>query len=838
MQQLYGRKENLCRMFFLLFLILVLNTTCVLYVGAESTDEDDSVMDFVLVLDCSGSMRASDQDNLVMNAAKMFADMLPVEDARLAVIAFGNEYGGDAGWYDLNQIEALKGDMEEKPLAQNQVKLAMDLTDITEQDQKKAAKMCIEKVLTEEIDGEKYTPIGYALETACQVLEEHETETKSAAIILMSDGRLCGQAESDSYDNGLKSYSVDRAVDMAREKGWTIYPLELNMDGLNDEGGDYKCKRAAYEMRKHIPETSGDHIVLHSATEAQSAFTRIFEAFFKAQQDPINSSSADKSYTVSIGELVAETNIILEGTDDEIESVEKVVITDPNGNEMLWGEDFEQQIIFEERYIAVKLLAPTPGEWIVTIYGAEDTELNAYAVSMHELKLMLYATANETELHKGATVYFEAQFKYHNKPYTSSYVYEKYPVMLYIEGAGGKSVYMESNGDCYGSSFQFSLTGEYHVSAYMDNEAMFRLGKRESNVCDFIIKNIAPAPEGLIKDRKIYVGEETTIDCSAYFSNDDQDVIFYDASFDETSGITKIKETSNKLKLQAGEKAGEYKIKISASDGEAEAFQIFTLYIDNHPLELADGISEGGDITVKLAYNVDNLPNLLRLFCDEKWTPEITLNWADYFVDEDNLPAVVSVSAKEKSNSIQAQQYENGEAIQFIGKEKGSAVYLATVRDRSDSSVFHTVNLFVYSENIFWLLVKQYWYILMGVAILIVMVVYGFAGYGIPGVWIINDSKQVRLDEKKEGKKKKGNLQKLFREFEVDADLSGAMIRSKTRFFKKVYISGLDMADEVVYDGHIYTKDEPVPKRFLMDVGKKIIIKRNGITVDLKRIKK
>lgn len=58
----------------MLLLFALLLTPLVKAEAAESAS-DDTKVDFVLVLDCSGSMDSSDQQGLSISAAKMFADM-------------------------------------------------------------------------------------------------------------------------------------------------------------------------------------------------------------------------------------------------------------------------------------------------------------------------------------------------------------------------------------------------------------------------------------------------------------------------------------------------------------------------------------------------------------------------------------------------------------------------------------------------------------------------------------------------------------------------------------------------------------------------------------------
>lgn len=54
---------------------------------AADAQSSSTPTQFVLVLDCSGSMEESDVNGLSPKAAKMFVDMMPVENAQIAVVA-------------------------------------------------------------------------------------------------------------------------------------------------------------------------------------------------------------------------------------------------------------------------------------------------------------------------------------------------------------------------------------------------------------------------------------------------------------------------------------------------------------------------------------------------------------------------------------------------------------------------------------------------------------------------------------------------------------------------------------------------------------------------------
>lgn len=66
---------------------------------AADAQSSSTPTQFVLVLDCSGSMEESDVNGLSPKAAKMFVDMMPVENAQIAIVAFGANWGEDSYVY-------------------------------------------------------------------------------------------------------------------------------------------------------------------------------------------------------------------------------------------------------------------------------------------------------------------------------------------------------------------------------------------------------------------------------------------------------------------------------------------------------------------------------------------------------------------------------------------------------------------------------------------------------------------------------------------------------------------------------------------------------------------
>ncbi|MCR5403586.1 MAG: VWA domain-containing protein, partial [Butyrivibrio sp.] len=464
----------------LIFLLMVLWGYCGRVYAAEGV-EDESTIDFVLVLDNSGTMAKSDPDGLTVSAAKMFIDMLPNKNARVAVVEFGSDYGEAAFAADKYT---------------NYVSVPFPLSDITSIDQKEACK----KVIDDATQDGSYTPVGYAFQAACDVLQQGGAVPGNAGILLISDFRVTGQKKEDFLDGGYNFQSLVDAEAIAAENEWPVYTLELNFDGKNDNPSDYR-ERIAERLRNDIPEKVGygDYIPLTDAEDAQARFAEIFQLFFAPDdedeshvQTQITDENGDAEFQFSVGPMVAELNVTLTCEDSSLirgieigrgDSMSAYDLTD-------YSEPIQEEnrtITREDRHIMIKMMVPEPDDdWKVVVHGEADTEIGMYALSVHDMNLQLTAEPEEpeeseeseeserlqesgktedskdpeasiTSRQKG-TVQFKASYLYKGIPYNSSQVYAAYPAVLEIMETG-EQIPMTAGESEYTVSVPFADSG-------------------------------------------------------------------------------------------------------------------------------------------------------------------------------------------------------------------------------------------------------------------------------------------------------------------------------------------------------------------------------------------
>ena len=218
----------------------------------------------MLVVDCSGSMSINDPNGLTAEAAKMFINKLPTDKVRLSIVAMGDDYKEKA--YPIGQAD---------PNSAGRVQEVFALQDIADQAAKDQASAIVDDI-TKQMGA--YTPLGYALQAASEILESGKASKGNAAIILISDGQVDGETDYGSDKKEFKS--IDVATGLAADSEWPIYCMELNYKKENKKG-DGLPGIAYHQMRENIPAKTGTKpIELTSTTEAENAFDDIIKRFF------------------------------------------------------------------------------------------------------------------------------------------------------------------------------------------------------------------------------------------------------------------------------------------------------------------------------------------------------------------------------------------------------------------------------------------------------------------------------------------------------------------------------------------------------------------------------
>lgn len=808
-------------------------------IQAKETERES--VDFVLVLDCSKSMDSSDPESMSISAAKMFVDMLPVENTRIAVVGFGSNWG--------KSTYVLDYDSNTDTMA----KVAYNIDSVSV-DEKQEVKSSVDAIKAEgaKADGaQTYTQVGYALETANDILKKNNSKKDSACIVLMSDGRLTEKEKikkKDAYKSGNLTLfkSVENSIKVAKENEWPIYCLELNYDGL--KSGDSWQKNTAIQQMTRIAEgTDGKRIEVNSPSQIYEAFTEIFSRFYENENFEVSvltltDGKATKEFNVP--DMTAEASITISGT--ETAQIDSVEITDPKGVTKKYekSEKSDSRIVtFENnKYIMVKLLQPAVGNWSVTAYGKDGITIKVMSTSIQEMNLHL-VTQQDTEgtLQKGKPVEFTASFVYNGISYSSEKFYQDNPAFLEIVETGDKFE-MTSGTDNYKGTVTFNESGVYTVRAVVES-GYFRSDRKESQTYTFSVDNLPTEATGTMDDQELGLNATAEIDCTKYFTNPDNDTLYYDLQKDETSGITGEFNESGVLTLRAGQKAGDYEVTVTARDGAMDepVKQTFAVSIANQPAKM-----KGSDkIYCKVSYNADSLPEWLINMAGVDRVGDAQIDCDEHFEDPDEIPMVYEIKDLGKTDAIDVSDQTKDEGkIVIAGKGKGEVTFVLQAADASDSSVVLTKTVEVESVDMkayVWSQIKWKVIIILGIiAVIIIVLLSLFAGRRIYGVWDVSINgeyeEQIRLSSLTAGKKSKTTVNAILSDLNMSVCESEKIIlKAGNNWTQGVTIIGLENAQDVTMNGSFYDQMSTMIKKAELKKGSSIELNVNSDQIVLTR---
>ena len=782
-------------------------------------------VNFVMVLDCSESMWTNDKDGLTKKSALMFIDELPHENVNLSIIVFGCDYGEEA--FDIGIDD---------PDCRNRVKVAFPLQDISTMEAREKAQKAIETETSRQEDG-TLTPIGYALQAAVSVLEDAGTEEDHAAIILLSDGRLKGQIDGDGVDElGIAHnyYSVNDATQRAADKKWRIYAMELNYHGKTKEGNG--LDGVAYSlMREKIPRTTGtDPLELTSSDQALDLFQSIMKKYYGTVPVSTTSIQMNDPYSFFIDEWTAESTISIFG---DVDKIEKLNLRYPVNGQVIPGElsiDISEGsrrigdyiISVNEGYIALTLLVPEPGSWVLTVEGNGKYRYRISRIALQECNLQIESDRESGEVDRGTTVNFSASFVYNDILFESEDLYSNKKAELKIKKGnnGTETAEMTPSKSNYSASYSFDKAGSYTVYVHV-NGNMFRNGYKESGEFTYTVKNAPPVviENGKIDDQKTYVGKNLpAINVAELFSDPDGDPLSFRLEVPEESEIDFRVTNDGRMTIMPGNRSGVFTVKAVASDEASTEDISFTISVENHPVELLT--EEKIDVSLVTKKSEKDVTN-----------DSYTIKWDETFKDPDgNIP---EINVQGASNEIIKNDIDGG--ITFTALKPGKAEYQIIATDANDPAEKKTVTVSITAKSEFGDLIKSilpfvlvFVVAIMGICFTLILLLHDrHLNYG---KWLIN-GKSYYVSNEDVAKGASFFLDDLLKAIGQPSGFGNVKVCAGTTFKKKVYIENLNQIDSATLDG-IEIKNEN-GKKMELSIGKVFCLQNGDEMVTLKREK-
>lgn len=471
---------------FMLALCLTLALVPFTAAAAEEEEERQGVVDFVLLIDCSQTMAENDPDDLVKEACELFVRLLPVEDARLSIIAFG--YEGSAYKYtsfDVNKNKYYNDEAYVHIVSQMEGNL-----NVKRRDEISNAITAVGK------NKGTLTPIGAALAAGVDTLLSSNSTDGQACIVLMTDGdRTSGEL---GEDNRLTSEALAQAA--AHE--WPIYCIELDYNDSNEKAGS-----SARKLLNTIVTESGagadGRKKVSNPDEVSKAFMEITNAFWGGNDivsELVLGADGEIAQDITVEPFTSELNIAISGGIDQVQlqSTNAGVDKSFSKTEMVGEEGSVGNIIVtkEGGITCIKLICPKSGQWTITVKGDPNAEIDWYVGSVMEMNLdMTTAASREGILTKNDYITVNSYFTYHGVDIRDEPAYANLPAKLVVKNLDTGKVLTETMvADKDGYSYTLNMqdapgSGRLQISVVIEH-GMFRSGSVSSTSRVYELENL------------------------------------------------------------------------------------------------------------------------------------------------------------------------------------------------------------------------------------------------------------------------------------------------------------------------------------------------------------
>lgn len=471
----------------LLALCLLLTLLPVSAVAAEETEEKQDVVDFVLLIDCSQTMTSNDPDDLVKEACELFVRLLPIEDARLSIIAFG--YEGNAYTYanfDVNQNRWYTDESFVHVVSEMEGNLS-----VKRRDEISNAIVNVGK------NKGTLTPIGAALAAGVDTLLESDSVDGQACIVLMTDG------DRTSGELGEDDRLTNESLGIAASHEWPIYAIELDYHGNNEASGS-----KARALLNKIVEESGagadGRKKVSNPDEVSKAFMDIVNTFWegKGNVEELNlGGEGVLTKNIEVAPFTSELNIAIAGgniSEIRLQSENAGVDRVFTKSEMVGEEGAMGNMIVtkNDNNTCIKVICPKSGTWTVTVKGNTNASVDWFDNNQMEMNLAMSSKASKDgELTKQDYITVSACFNYRGVEIRGEEAYTTLPAKLVVKNLDtGKSKTFDMNADKDGFSYQLNMSeapGSGHLSLSVEiQHGMFRSGIVRSSSDEYTVVNL------------------------------------------------------------------------------------------------------------------------------------------------------------------------------------------------------------------------------------------------------------------------------------------------------------------------------------------------------------
>lgn len=391
-------------------------------------DPNAANIDAMMVIDVSGSMKASDPNRLAQEAIKLFTDMMSEKGDKIGLVAYSHRIVTERAMVPLD-------DEHEKNEFKNFVKSLVPNGD---------------------------TDISLGLKRAIKILETSRDPNNKPVIVILADGNNdLGKNNPRTEDDVDKDMSD--ALAQAKNEGYPMYTIGLNADGkLNSDF-----------LKDISAQTGGKFFETTSADDLPDILSEIFADHSQSKVINMGTIQANNQFqdvTISIPNAsVKEANISLMSSQDiEIE------LYNPADNQVAVPSD---DVIHSKSstYTLLKILNPNQGDWTLKVKGIDGDQVKINLIFNYDLGLELEPVPSIVAL--GDKVNFKTFFESNKIPIKDQELYknvEGYVLIKNMDTSKEEEVALTNTGTSFEGSYTFTDAKDYQIKAITQHSSFTR----------------------------------------------------------------------------------------------------------------------------------------------------------------------------------------------------------------------------------------------------------------------------------------------------------------------------------------------------------------------------
>lgn len=763
----------------------------VLYTYGDTEEQTDSSeqINYVLVLDCTRrAAEADDEYNIRKAAAKLFVDLLPVENANISILTIGEK---SPQFKDSYHLQADDGHIyvgnTTKYTSENNAAFRMQciyqivsMGPAESREVRDEIKRKIDQAYTLS-PSSTFSDIHCGLYAAMDVLKASGTGDGKGCVFLISDnwamayqGHMIQRADGKVVDldndykeangeDGIYHTMFDDVRECAQEHNWPVNWINLQRGGESNKDG--RSIRADMERICSCTASKGsiypkDANTYLNIADLPRELTQLFASNATRlggnqsagmDTEPVElklDASGEAEINVAEQGLLSEINLVLTG--DQVNYIEVIdekndsikIKNKDNSNSVLWYSVETDAASNAFLYSHLKAIVPTASNLNkIRVHGNANTTVYCQIVKACDPTFVLETSQTPGTYSKNQSIHFTGKFRYLGLDISNPTFYKNYNAQLIVLNMDtGAEEVMECSSNESGTAYQCTYSpvheGRYTFFLQVKNNA-FDTGICKTESVNFSFANGVPETVGTIPDMELYVGQEgERIELSQYFTDTDGDVLTY--SFTSVNDLTlynnvPVDSEFSYWTFPAQEKEGELEIRVLAADSDGSTVaQTFHVRIVNREPQV---VQYPSDLELVLSNGI--FAGLLK----ESDLTEETLNLSQYFTDPDGYALTFRCKVEdirkddEELLVLDTELNANSGVVRIVPQSAGTShvTFVATDNNGAETNCVVKVQVKKATE----VLLARYWSLLALMAFILFVIVVMIASRRVHGSWTV-----------------------------------------------------------------------------------------------------